>query len=187
MALPIAPRGLLAAMRQAREAVGSQAAPRTLNPHQYATVRTMAEMIIPRTDTPGATDVGAADFVDLILTEWYEESLKAAFLNGLADVDQQTQALFGNQFTDCSAAQQAEILVSLGQTLPTEPARRQYGRRTSSASETKDSFYVMLRRLTLTAYYTSEAGATGELHFEIIPESHAGCAAVTSGKKAESQ
>jgi gluconate 2-dehydrogenase gamma chain len=182
MALPIAPRGLLASMRQAREAVGTQAAPRTLNPHQYATVKAMAEMIIPRTDTPGATDVGAAHFIDLILTEWYEESAKAAFLDGLADVDQHTQALFGHDFTDCSAAQQAETLVGLGQTLPAGSARQQYGR--GSSPETHDSFYVLLRRLTLTAYYTSEAGATGELHFEIIPESHAGCAAVTGGKKA---
>jgi hypothetical protein len=180
IALPVAPRRLLAAMRQAREALGTQTSTRTLNPHQYATVRTMAEIIIPRTDTPGATDVGAADFIDLILTEWYEEPLQAAFLDGLADVDQHTQALFGKHFTDCSAAQQAETLVGLGQTLPTESARRHYG----SSAETHDSFYIMLRRLTLTAYYTSEAGATGELHFEIIPESHAGCAAVTSGKKA---
>jgi len=33
-----------------------------------------------------------------------------------------------------------------------------------------------MRRLTLTAYYTSEAGATKELHFEIIPGSYEGCA-----------
>jgi Gluconate 2-dehydrogenase subunit 3 len=185
MALPIAPSGLLASMRQARKAFGTPATPRSLNPHQYATVRTMAEMIIPRTDTPGATDIGAADFIDLILTEWYEESLKAAFLDGLADVDRHTQVLFGNHFTDCSAAQQAEILIGLGQSLPTGSAR-QYGR--SASPETHDSFYVMLRRLTLTAYYTSEAGATEELHFEIIPEHHAGCAEITSGKKkAESQ
>jgi hypothetical protein len=45
-------------------------------------------------------------------------------------------------------------------------------------------FYPMLRRLTLVAYYTSEAGATEELHFEIIPERHDGCAQVAPDKEA---
>jgi len=35
----------------------------------------------------------------------------------------------------------------------------------------------MLRHLTLTAYYTSEAGATDELHFEMIPGGYQGCPA----------
>jgi hypothetical protein len=39
----------------------------------------------------------------------------------------------------------------------------------------------MLRRLVLTAYYTSEAGATQELHFEMIPDRYEGCAAPEEG------
>jgi hypothetical protein len=45
----------------------------------------------------------------------------------------------------------------------------------------------MLRRLTLTAYYTSEAGATEELHFEMIPGRHAGCVEIETSKRPESQ
>ena len=86
-ALPLAPRSLLAALQQARAVVATESTPRTLNPRQYASVKTIAELILPRTDTPGATDVGAADFIDLILTEWYEEPEKSRFLAGLADVD----------------------------------------------------------------------------------------------------
>ena len=40
----------------------------------------------------------------------------------------------------------------------------------------------MFRQLTLTAYYTSEAGATNALHYEIIPESHSGCVEVPTAK-----
>ena len=41
-------------------------------------------------------------------------------------------------------------------------------------------FYAMLRRLTLTAYYTSEAGATQALNFQVIPDRHEACAEVSS-------
>jgi hypothetical protein len=41
----------------------------------------------------------------------------------------------------------------------------------------------MLRRLTLTAYYTSEAGATQELHSQLIPDSHEECGEMQSANE----
>ena len=173
--LQLAPRNLLAVLREARNLVETQASPRTLNAHQEATAKAMAELMIPRTETPGASDVGATDFIDLMLTEWYDEQDRARFLNGLADVDLRTQALFGKKFVDASPDQQAEILTWLGQkmTAETESLPRQRGRSSPALSK---NFYSMFRRLTLTAYYTSEAGATAELHFQVIPDSHDECA-----------
>jgi len=57
-ALQLAPHNLLAVLREARRLVDTPAAPRTLNAHQDSTVKAMAELILPRTDTPGATHVG---------------------------------------------------------------------------------------------------------------------------------
>jgi hypothetical protein len=179
MALPLAPGTVMAMLREARTVVGAQAASRMLNTHQEATVRTMAEMILPRTDTPGATEVGTTEFIDLMLTEWYEDGERGRFLDGLADVDHRAQSLFGKDFVDCAAAQQAEILIALGETMPKEAERApDRGRRLRGAPATDEPFYSMFRRLTLTAYYTSEAGATAELHFEMIPERHNPCAEI---------
>src|SRR3974390_1555283 len=83
--LQLAPANLFAVLREARELIESQTSPRTLNVHQFATVKVMAEMIIPRTDTPGAADVGVAEFIDLMLTDWYDEAERGRFLSGLAD------------------------------------------------------------------------------------------------------
>ena len=44
-------------------------------------------MIIPETDTPGATSVKVPEFIDLILTEWASDDERAAFLAGLSDID----------------------------------------------------------------------------------------------------
>jgi hypothetical protein len=181
-ALQLPPGKLFAALREARALLASETPASTLTPQQKATVTVMAELILPRTDTPGATDVGVSDFVDLMLTEWYDEPERTRFLNGLSDVDERTNALFGKSFTDSSPEQQAKILTELGEkTMPDGMARGQ-GRRRGSSQRTPGNFYLMLRHLTLTAYYTSEAGATEALHFQIIPDSHEGCAEIPSAK-----
>lgn len=183
-AIPLLPHTLLAALREARAGLGPATAPRTLNAHQDATVRTMAEMIIPRTDTPGAADAGVAEFIDLLLTEWYDEPERTIFLKGLDHVDQHTQALFGENFVDCSSSQQSETLTWLGQQIADELEQEREHPRSLMETEPRrlESFYLMFRRLTLTAYYTSEVGAEGELHFEIIPDRYEGCAEVQSAK-----
>src|SRR5579863_3693045 len=86
---------------------------KSLNPHQNATVVGIADLIIPETDTPGAKSVKVNEFIDLILTEWYDEAETARFLAGLADVDARSQDLFGNKFIACAAAQQNQILQQL--------------------------------------------------------------------------
>jgi gluconate 2-dehydrogenase gamma chain len=183
--VPLAPPGLLSLLREARASVGKQVPLRTLNPHQNATVEAVAEMIIPKTDTPGAADVGASQFVDLIVTEWYNDEERNRFLSGLADLDSRTQTACQKNFVDCAPGQREQALTALGEQMMQEAAAiRDSGYRYRGSTPAPDTnFYYMLRELVLTAYYTSEAGATGELHFQIIPAEHHGCAPVESSEK----
>ncbi len=184
-ALQLAPRGLLATLAEARTLLGTPTSLRTLNAHQEAIVRTMTEMILPRTETPGAADVGATEFIDLLLTEWYDDPDRTLFLNGLADVDSRSKTLFAKDFVDCSAVQQADILTALGERMISDAAEHPRPQFDTSVSET--NFYAMLRRLALTAYYTSEKGATEELHFEIVPGMFDGCHTITPSKGVSEQ
>jgi gluconate 2-dehydrogenase gamma chain len=184
MVLQLAPRKLMAVAREVRTLVDSQPSPRTLNARQFSTVQTVAELIIPRTETPGATDVGTAQFIDLILTEWSNDAERTIFLSGLDDVDARAKLLFGKDFVDCVAAQQSEILMALGQKM-TEDLDRRRNLPADERNATFDtSFYEMLRHLTLVGYYSSEAGATEELHFEIIPGHFDGCTTIAPAKEA---
>lgn len=178
--LQLAPGRMMAAAREARAMLATAASPRTLNAHQSATVTAMAEIILPKTETPGATDAGVRDFIDLILTEWYAEAERNRFLSGLADVDARSQGLFGKDFIGCSADQQADILTALGEKMVEDADRmRNQSRQARGTVPAPDkNFYFMLRHWTLTAYYTSEVGATAELNFQIIPDRHDECAEV---------
>ena len=172
--LQLAPANLFAVLGEARSLIESQAAAlRSLSAHQYATVKTMAEMIIPRTDTAGAADAGVAEFIDLMLTEWYNEAERTRFLAGLADVDSRSHARFAKDFVDCSSEEQSQTLGALGKEMAEQTGEN--GSPMRGRGATRANFYAMFRQLTLTAYYTSEVGETQELHFEIIPDRYDGC------------
>lgn len=182
--LQLQPVELLAAIRKARAVLGTQPALRTLDAHRDATITAIAEMIIPKTETAGAAEIGASKFVDLILTEWCTDDERTRFLNGLADVDQQTQDRFDAKFINSSQAQKAEILTSLGEQMEKERELllESSPRYRGSAPTPDKNFYFMLRKLVLTAYYTSQEGAVNELGFQIIPDHYDSCSQVIHNK-----
>jgi hypothetical protein len=176
-ALPAFPASAVAAFREVHAGLAQTPALRALNPHQDATVTTMADLLIPRTDTPGAKDVRVNEFIDHIVADWYSDEDRARFVAGLADVDTQTQRVFQKNFVDASPAQQAEILRVLGEEMSAAAGAIADGPRGYRASppEPDENFYFMFRQLVLTGYFTSEAGFTQVLHEEIIPGRFDGC------------
>lgn len=170
-AFQLASPKLFASLRSARILLDTQTTLRTLNPQQNATVTAMAETILPKSDTVGATDAGTSQFVDLILTEWYTEGERTIFLNGLADVDARTQSVFGKNFVDCSADQRGKILTDLGEqmTKDAETVRNSAPAYRGSSPKPNKNFYYMMRNLTLTSYYTSEV-VSQQPTFQVNPD-----------------
>ncbi len=134
-----------------------------LDPHQSETVATIAELIIPATDTPGARAAQVHRFIDLLLAEWASDDERAQFLKGLADVDARARTAFGGDFLSATDAQRSTILTQLD-------AEAQRG-----GERGPPPFFHLMKWVTVYGYCTSEVGATAELHYEIIPGSYDGC------------
>jgi hypothetical protein len=83
---------------------------RTLTPPQSELVATLAEHIIPATDTPGARAAGVQRFVDSILTDYYAADERKRFLGGLASVDARAQKAHGKPFLETTKQQQVALL-----------------------------------------------------------------------------
>ena len=149
-----------AALPASLKALGRAGGRRTSTAHQSETVATIAELIIPKTDTPGARDAGVPAFIDVMVTEWGDDNQRKAFAAGLANVDERSRATFGKDFIGCTPAQQSEIL----QDMDYELAQAR-----DAKADTSGNFFGMMKWLTLTGYYTSEVGATSELHFRVVP------------------
>jgi hypothetical protein len=156
---------------------------KTLNPRQNATVTVIAELIIPQTDTPGAKTVKVNEFIDLILTDWYDEANTVRFLAGLSDVDERSQRLFGNPFAACTEAQQNQVLKVLDEEAMLFAKQNELSRNSKDLKAAGDlaptNFFYTMKKLTLIGYYTSEAGFEEELHESIIPP-HAGCVPISA-------
>ncbi len=179
LALPtlgaLTPDGLLAAARAIHDRIRS--APQdqaflVLTDHQNAMITVLAELIIPETDSPGATGALVNRFVDVMLAEWFEEDEREEFLRGLVALDGRSVSTLGAPFLALEEAQRIVLLSGLDAEVA---ALRE------AHLPTEDHFFRRMKWLTLYGYYTSEVGATEELQQVIIPARYEPCAPVRRG------
>ncbi len=148
--------GVMNAQTVSRTAVD---APTYLSSPQFATVRAIAERIIPKTDTPGATDVGVPAFIDLMYGKYLTEEEKRVFAAGLAEVEKISAQQGQRNFAQLSSVQQDALLTQIAR----------------AAQEQEKTFFHLMKELTLLGYFTSEPVGKTVLHYDPIPGRYQGC------------
>lgn len=137
-----------------------------LNEGQASIVTSVAEIIIPRTDTPGAKDVGVPEFIDLVLKDAYSESDQQRFLDGMSAFDEKARKEYGSRFVNLTPEDQ-ERLVRSEHDAAIEAER--------STNPPPRPFILTMKELTMLGFFTSEAGATEVLQYVQVPGSYQGC------------
>lgn len=132
------------------DTVGSQVAASLLFPPRARVIGAMAEVIIPATDTPGASEAGVTEFVAALVDGWLDDDDRDRFLAGLDTVDPAARGRFGAAFADCTPDEQAALVSDLDADLTRL-------RDDPDADET-EHFFHDVKRFTLTGYFTSEVG-----------------------------
>lgn len=135
---------------------------------QRALLREVSQLVIPRTNTPGAGDVGAGDFVLLALAHGLEKSREPWAGEGqstfrrtdgslrMADwLEHELNRRVGGDFLSRDAAVRSATLAGLDAE--------------AFAERAKASPWKVIKGLVLTGYYTSEAGGSRELRYELVP------------------
>jgi len=138
--------------------------PRAFTRPQADLVAAIAEHILPETDTPGARTAGVHRFIDAMLAESYAAPERKGFLAGLADVDARAGRISGHPFLQCTVADQRALLEVLD--------REAFA---AGPDPLETPFFRTLKQLTLVGYYTSQTGATRELHHAPVPGRYDGC------------
>lgn len=147
--------GALSAPAIAGVLAGCNSSGGALTADQAELVATVANHIIPDTDTPGARAAGVHGFVDRMLAEHYPAEERERVLEGLAEIDAAAHRTCGGPFIRCSADEQREILSRVDQE--------------AFAERREPHWFRTIKELTVLGYYTSEIGATQELRHVAVP------------------
>lgn len=102
-------------------------------------LKALVDAIIPRTDTPGASDAGVPAAIDGRLAG--SPPLAEQFRGGLKALDSDARSRFGALFSALSPQQQVELLTP----------------------RTEDSFFRLVKDMTVDGYYASKQGLATEL------------------------
>jgi hypothetical protein len=142
--------------------VGRAQAPATrtyLAAAQGLLVSAAAERILPRTDTPGAIDVGVPAFIDRFYGEFMNTADRQLLVSALDEIEKGAGAAHGTSFAALAAAQQDAVLRSV-----------------ATAQEGRDpSPFGLLRSVTVLGYFTSEQVGKTVLHYDPVPGAYDGC------------
>ncbi len=122
--------------------------PQFFHAHDYATIVRLSDLIIPRTETPGAADVGVPWRIDQTVLR--KPELRPLYADGLAYLNKSAQERGKPDFLSLAGDDQVAVLKKI-----------------SDQSETREGdFFESLKSLTIEWYYNSQAGLAQELGFK---------------------
>jgi hypothetical protein len=122
--------------------------PKYFSAHQYKTLRSLCESILPAdADCGGAIEAGAPEFIDLLTSENPEFQLRLG--GGLMWLDATCTDRFGNAYLDCTPQQQTEVLDLISYKKNAE---------TDEDLGHGVEFFSFLRSMTSDGFFTSEIG-----------------------------
>ena len=175
----------------AQASPGGPYAPTFFTPSEYATLSRLTDVIIPPTDTPGASAAGVPEYIDRVvsLNKEHQPLIRA----GLAWIERQAKTRFSRDFLALDESDHATILQPLSDQIDRERRDAQQhrfrtdasGKRvyyvaltdkdvaTPAAAATRPPddadlpvrFFRLVKNLTADGYYTSRVGLLDELGY----------------------
>lgn len=165
-ALDLSPRATHEMKRAAERAVeeatatGKPYAPKFFTAHEWRTVRTLVDLILPADERSGsATDAGVPEFMDFIMID--QPRAQTAMRGGLHWLDAQTERRFGRRFADCTHAQQTALLDDIAWP---EKAPKELSQGVA--------WFGNFRDLTATGFWTTKMGIADLRYIGNVPNTH---------------
>lgn len=136
----------------------------------FEVVTEIADVMLPKTQTSGAKEVGVPVFIDMALDAIYDKESQERFKSGYAEFEMAAAAEGGKPFiAQEPAARAAFVKTSLETAL--------------AGDRNPKPFILMTRELVLLGYFTSQPGITENMTYEAVPTAYHGCVPVAQMKK----
>lgn len=146
---------------------------------QAKLIDALTETIIPRTNTPGASDAEVYHFVIYNLKNNVAKKSQNSFLEALGEIQEDSNSRFQKNFEDCSSIERENILLPISldsnrlSGLPGKIQNKILG----------EPFFSVLKRLTIQGYCTSELGATQSFVYDPVPMEYKSCIPLGKNQK----
>ena len=122
---------------------------------EYALVTRISDLIIPRTETPGAVDANVPGYMDSLMTDWANNKTKNAHRTALRHIKVELDQRAGGNFLDASDTAAEQSLVSFDAA--------------AFAEDSDTSGYKRVKGYVSQSYFATEDGATEELKWVAFP------------------
>lgn len=131
-----------------------------IDPETQALLASVADTIIPETDTPGAKELNIHLFVMKMIDDCYEKEVQERFFNGLVQLDKLNETRYGKSFESSSVSERLALLTDIQ----------------NKKVEDKDVlfFFPLMKKLTLDGYLNSEYVMINLIKYELIPARYNG-------------
>lgn len=127
-------------------AAGTAYEPKFFTPHEWETVRVLADLVIPKDERSGsATDAGVPEFMDFIMIDRPEA--QTAMRGGLAWLDTECRRRFGKTLVACAEAERTQVLDDIAWP---DRAKPEFSHGTA--------FFTRFRDLTASGFWSSKMG-----------------------------
>lgn len=150
---------LLSGCRPETTAGAPEGALSFFSPEEFERVRELADLILPKTDSPSASDVGVHTMIDQMLGKVYPEKDREAYKTGFSAL---TAYLDSAGFSKLDPGQKLELLKNL------ELSREE-------AMKTTRKAFVDLKQQTVAYYLSTEAVGTQFLNYLPVPGKYESC------------
>ena len=156
--------GLLLSLESCSKKRPTSNQPFFLSEEQFDTIWIMSELVIPKTDTPGADDAAVAPFIDQLFGEYFDDADQLKYEQGLNLFMENCIKKYGKPFTRLEAAAQLDYLENLDK------------------EETGASFFRDIKGVICWAYFTSEPGMKS-MNYVPVPGRYNGCITISDQEK----
>lgn len=157
LALSAAGAPLLAVFDAHAAALKPAAGPRFFTEPQGELITAVVDIIIPRTDTPGAVDAGVPRFIDQMFKDVYSKAEQARYLAAMASF----RGASNTPFLKLDATQRKALVTRL------HAEALAKGRDVDPDSA--PAFVLMTKKLAMLGFFMSEPGCTQVLQYVAVP------------------
>jgi hypothetical protein len=147
--------------------------------HKQQLIAELADVIIPRTETPGAKDAHVDEFIIKMILFGSDATVQHTFINGLQELETYCTDSYSKPFIHCNIQDKIAVLKHF-------EAKSNYSNPFLNKVKNKilgQSFFQRLKDLTVEGYCTSQIGATQGLAYDYIPSNYESCTLLKTNQR----